>query len=110
MHSAWVSAKVDLQPLRLPPAPRAGGRPEPAALRQVHFAGRSYETPIFRRGALAAGAALTGPAIIEQLDATTALWPRQRLQVDRYGQLLLEVVRYGLLPDRGPDVTAAAAA
>ena len=90
VHSAWVSAEVDLQPLRLPPAPRAGGRPEPAAVRPVHFAGRSYETPVFRRGALAAGAALTGPAIIEQLDATTALWPRQRLQVDRYGQLLLE--------------------
>ena len=89
VHSAWVSAEVDLQPLRLPPAPRANGRPEPAALRQVHFAGRSYETPVFRRGALAAGAALTGPAIIEQLDATTALWPGQRLQVDRYGQLLL---------------------
>ena len=90
VHSAWVSAEVDLQPLRLPPAPRAGGRPEPAAVRPVHFAGRSYETPVFQRGALAAGAALTGPAIIEQLDATTALWPRQRLQVDRYGQLLLE--------------------
>ena len=89
VHSVWVSAEVDLQPLRLPPAPRANGRPEPAALRQVHFAGRSYETPVFRRGALAAGAALTGPAIIEQLDATTALWPGQRLQVDACGQLLL---------------------
>ena len=88
-HSAWVSVEVDLQPLRLPPAPRAGGRPEPAAVRQVYFAGRRFETPVFHRGALAAGATLTGPAIIEQLDATTALWPGQPLAVDRRGQLLL---------------------
>ncbi|MCY4481527.1 MAG: hydantoinase/oxoprolinase family protein [Spirochaetaceae bacterium] len=88
-HSAWVSVEVDLQPLRLPPAPRAGGRPEPAAVRQGYFAGRRFETPVFHRGALAAGATLTGPAIIEQLDATTALWPGQPLAVDRRGQLLL---------------------
>ena len=89
VHSAWVSAEVDLQPLRLPRAPRASGSPEPAAVRQVYFAGRGWETPIFRRHALAAGATLTGPAIIEQLDATTALWPGQRLEVGRHGQLLL---------------------
>ena len=88
-HSAWVSVEVDLQPLRLPPAPRATGCPEPAAVRRVYFAGNSYETPVFRRDALAAGAALTGPAIIEQLDATTAVWSGQRLQVDGHGQLLL---------------------
>ena len=90
VHSAWVSAEVDLQPLRLPPAPRASGAPEPAAVRQVHFAGRGCETPVFRRDALGAGATLTGPAIIEQLDATTVLWPGQRLAVDRHGQLLLD--------------------
>ena len=89
-HSAWVSVEVDLQPLRLPPAPRATGCPEPAAVRRVYFAGNWYETPVFRRDALAAGSALTGPAIIEQLDATTAVWPGQRLQVDGHGQLLLD--------------------
>jgi len=89
VHSAWVSAEVDLQPLRLPPAPRASGDPEPAAVRRVHFAGRGCQTPVFQRDALGAGTTLTGPAIIEQLDATTALWPGQRLEVDRHGQLLL---------------------
>ena len=88
-HSAWVSVEVDLQPLRLPPVPPATVRPEPAAVRQVCFAGRHCETPVYRREALAAGTALTGPAIVEQLDATTALWPQQRLEVDRRGQLLL---------------------
>ena len=88
-HSAWVSAEVDLQPLRLPPAPAATARPEPAAVREVYFGGRRCETPIYRRETLAAGAALTGPAIVEQLDATTALWPGQCLEVDRGGQLLL---------------------
>ena len=90
VHSAWVSAEVDLQPLRLPPAPRASGDPEPAAVRRVHFAGRGCQTPVFRRDTLGAGTTLTGPAIIEQLDATTVLWPGQRLEVDRHGQLLLD--------------------
>ncbi len=88
-HSVWVSVEVDTRPLRLPPAPPATARPQPAALRQVWFAGRRCETPVYRREALAAGTALTGPAIVEQLDATTALWPEQRLEVDRRGQLLL---------------------
>ena len=89
VHSAWVAAEVDLQPLRLPPAPRASGHPEPPAVRRVHFAGRGCETPVFQRDALGAGTTLTGPAVIEQLDATTVLWPGQRLEVDRHGQLLL---------------------
>ena len=88
-HSAWVSVEVDLQPLRLPNAPRATGSPEPAAARRVCFQGRRHDTPIYRREALAAGAVLTGPAIIEQLDATTALWPGQRLEVDGHGHLVL---------------------
>ena len=89
VHSAWVSAEADLLPLRLPRAAHASGDPEPAAVRLVHFAGAGRETPVFQREALGAGATLTGPAIIEQLDATTALWPGQRLEVDRHGQLLL---------------------
>ena len=88
-HSAWVSVEVDLRPLRLPNAPRATGSPEPVAARQVCFQGRRHDTPIYRREALAAGAVLTGPAIIEQLDATTALWPGQRLEVDDHGHLVL---------------------
>ena len=88
-HSAWVSVEVDLQPLRLSDAPPATGCPEPAAVRKAYFAGRRCETPIYRREALAAGVVLTGPAIIEQLDATTALWPAQRLEVDGHGHLVL---------------------
>ncbi|MDE0230196.1 MAG: hydantoinase/oxoprolinase family protein [Spirochaetaceae bacterium] len=88
-HSAWVSVEVDLQPLELPTAPPASGSPEPAAARQVFFHGRCRETPIYHRDALAAGVVLTGPAIIEQLDATTALWPGQRMEVDGHRHLVL---------------------
>ncbi|MDE0447330.1 MAG: hydantoinase/oxoprolinase family protein [Spirochaetaceae bacterium] len=88
-HSAWVSVEVDLQPLQLPTVPSATSSPEPAAARQAVFGGRRRETPIYHRDALAAGAVLTGPAIIEQLDATTALWPGQRLEVDGHGHLVL---------------------
>ena len=88
-HSVRVSVEVDLQPLQVPSAPPASGSPEPAAARQVFFRGRRRETPIYHRDALAAGAVLTGPAIIEQLDATTALWPGQRLVVDGHGHLVL---------------------
>ena len=89
VSSAWVSAEVDLQPLRLPEAAPAAVEVPAAASRQVYFDGNAVATPIFRRDALGSGASLVGPAIVEQLDSTTVLWPGQRLDVDRHGQLMI---------------------
>ena len=43
----------------------------------------------WRERFLAAGQALTGPAIIEQLDATTLIFPGDRGVVDAWGNLIV---------------------
>ena len=89
LASVWLSVEVDLQTVELPEAPAASNKPQSLMTRQVIFAGQSHETGIYQRRDFGAGAAMQGPAIIEQLDATTILWPGQKLEVDRFGQLLL---------------------
>ncbi|GMR22343.1 MAG: hydantoinase/oxoprolinase family protein [Acidobacteriota bacterium] len=51
---------------------------------------RPWETPFYRRDQLGAGHRLEGPAIIEQSDTTTVLPPRAKLEVDRFGHLVME--------------------
>ena len=69
-----------------------GEPPEgPTAARQVWLAGGWRETPIYRRRQLPPGAALTGPAIVEQLDTTIVIEPGDRVSVDALGNLMIEV-------------------
>jgi N-methylhydantoinase A len=68
----------------------AAGPPEPIMRRLVFFAGW-HDTPIYRREDLLAGAALDGPAVIEQSDTTTVVEPNMHLRVDRFGNLLIAV-------------------
>jgi N-methylhydantoinase A len=64
--------------------------------RQVYF-GRAFgsaglgwlPTPRYDRAALGVGAVVAGPAILEQLDATTVLGPGQQATVDRFGNLIV---------------------
>src|SRR5262249_21135120 len=63
----------------------------PTGTRPVWFDRQSDETPIYRREHLAPGAPLDGPAIVEQLDATTVLEPRDRARVDTFGNLEITV-------------------
>ena len=51
------------------------------------------ETRIYDRSTLEPGDVVDGPAVIEQLDSTTLVWPEQRAAVDGYRNLLLERVR-----------------
>ncbi len=89
LSSVWLSVEVDLQTISLSEAEGASGAPRRTATRAVIFGGRPHATPIYSRRSLGAGAAIKGPAVIEQLDATTVLWPDQMLTVDDCGQLLL---------------------
>jgi N-methylhydantoinase A len=89
VSSVWLSAVADLHPLELPEASSKSGAAEPFSTRQVYFRGQAYDTAVYRREALGMDTAIEGPAIVEQLDATTVVWPQQSLEVDRYGQLLL---------------------
>jgi N-methylhydantoinase A len=87
--SLWISVEADLQPVLLPEGHPGSGTPQPFAARTVYFAGRDFETPVYGRDALGVADRLEGPAVIEQLDSTTLVWPGQSLCVDGHGQLLL---------------------
>ena len=62
----------------------------PSDVRSVVFHGRRHDTPIYLRHGLGVGNCLVGPAVVEQLDATTLIWPNERAFVDEYGQLILD--------------------
>ncbi len=61
--------------------------------RRVWFSEAPVEAAVYDRYALPAGSVVHGPAIIEELEATTLLPPGDRLSVDRAGNLVIEVRR-----------------
>jgi N-methylhydantoinase A len=82
--------------LPMPPLAAAPGPDATAARvgeREVWFdeAAGFTPTPIYRRERLLAGHALAGPAVVEQMDATTIVLPGQTATVDAHGNLLIEV-------------------
>lgn len=50
------------------------------------------DTPTFERSLLKAGNIISGPAIIEQMDTTTMIPPRQKARIDKYGNIIIMVV------------------
>jgi N-methylhydantoinase A len=80
------------QPAGRPAEPRKSGKAEAASRRKVWFAAEAAEdTPVYDRAALMPGDAIAGPAVIEQLDATTLLFPGDRASVDPYLNLLVDI-------------------
>ena len=55
----------------------------------IVLASGAVDAPIYDRAQLGAGAAIDGPAIVTQLDATTLLLPGQLGEVDRLGNLIV---------------------
>ncbi len=53
----------------------------------------AIDTAIFRREHLAVGQTIGGPAVVEQMDTTTLVYPGDVLRVDRFLNLLIEVSR-----------------
>ena len=73
--------------------PAAQGTVTPRTTRKAYFpeAGGLVDTPIYDRDALGAGAALQGPAIVQQLDTTTVVYPESSAIIDAHGNLIIEV-------------------
>lgn len=69
--------------------PPARPAPVPVGTRRLYTNGAWHEAPVYRRGDFGAGAHITGPAIVEQLDTTTVLLPGWSATVDDIGSLLL---------------------
>jgi N-methylhydantoinase A len=59
--------------------------------RAVYFDGGWQQTPIYQREKLPAGAAIVGPAIVQQLDSTTVIDPGATAQVDALSNLVIAV-------------------
>jgi N-methylhydantoinase A len=59
--------------------------------RQVWFDGGWRETPVYQREKLPLDEVIEGPAILEQLDATTVVESRDRVTSDADGNLIIEI-------------------
>jgi len=57
--------------------------------RRVFMDGKSMEIPIYERSLLSCGMEIDSPAVIEQLDSTTVVFPGYRTVVDRYRNLMI---------------------
>ncbi len=58
--------------------------------RSVNLGSDWKETPVYRRGSLPAGAMFEGPAIVEEMSATTIVLPEQRATVDERRNIIIE--------------------
>ncbi len=64
---------------------------ETNSFRKVYFDGKWYKTPVYLRENLSPKFNKTGPAIIEQLDATIVINPRDNFLVDNFGNIIVEI-------------------
>ncbi len=73
---------------KLPQRPEA----KPYETRRTAFARDAWhDTPVFRRGELASGQVLAGPAIVEQMDSTTPIFPGDIARVDPWGNIVIDL-------------------
>jgi N-methylhydantoinase A len=74
---------------------RGNGTPAAEAARgkrPVYFVATGWvEAPTFQRERLLAGDRIVGPALVEEYASTTVLLPNDRLEVDAFGNLVIEV-------------------
>lgn len=91
----WVNLRVTgIGPIERPKLrelPPGDGRVERAlrATRPVVFDGCARECPVYDRAGLLPGDTPSGPAIVEEYGATTVVFPDQRVEVDRFGNMVL---------------------
>jgi N-methylhydantoinase A len=91
----WVNLRVTgIGPVERPKLrelPPGDGRAERArtGTRSVVFDGAARDCPILDRARLAPGDVVTGPAVVEEYGATTVVFPGQRLEVDRFANLII---------------------
>ena len=72
--------------------PPGGTMPAPRERRPVWFgSAEAFDTPVYWREDLPAGVAFNGPAIVEQLDATTVVPPGAHAEVDRYLNIVMRM-------------------
>ena len=76
--------------LPLAAASRAEDRDEQGC-RRVIFETKALDCPIYLRSGFKAGDRLEGPAVVEELGATILVYPGDRMEVNQFGLLVIEV-------------------
>jgi N-methylhydantoinase A len=59
--------------------------------RAVIFETTSIDTPVYLRSGLKESDSLDGPAVIEEIGATILVYPGDKMQVNEFGHLVIEV-------------------
>jgi N-methylhydantoinase A len=91
---ARVTGLMKKPPLeRISRGGRAPARSAQLGKRSVRFpgAGPAIATPTYARDALRSGNRIAGPALVEEHASTTVLLPGDRMQVDAFGNLVIDV-------------------
>ncbi|MDG4894471.1 hydantoinase/oxoprolinase family protein [Mesorhizobium sp. WSM4976] len=86
-----VRPQIDLSRL-IDPAGRAATLDEARReIRPVWYHGTWHDTPVYAREKLPLDAVIEGPAILEQMDATTVLEPGDRARSDADGNIIIDI-------------------
>jgi len=102
LYGYAATAEVELVTLRLTaraaldrpefsfPTTSVNTSPRLKEIRRVHFPQSGFvDCPVCDRATLGTGSRLQGPAIIEQMDTTSVLFPAQQLECDTYGNMII---------------------
>lgn len=86
-----LSAVGEIAKPAMAPIEKAAGEAEAKGQRPVYFAEcEGYvDCPVYDRYGLGAGAVVSGPAIVEEVDSTTTVHPGYRVAVDEFGHMVL---------------------
>jgi N-methylhydantoinase A len=55
----------------------------------MRFDGKTLSCPVYQREKLDVGATFSGPAVVNQLDCTTVVFPGQQARVDNYKNIII---------------------
>lgn len=88
-----LSARASLHLSESPStAPLLDSTPRPNGVRAIYFeADAAVEADVFARADLGPGQTIEGPAVIEQLDTTTLIYPHDHAEVHAQGHLIVRV-------------------
>ena len=66
-------------------------KPAAAGVRKVFFKDEFVDTPIYSRDEMLPDAVLDGPAVIEEANSTSVVFPNQSVKIDGYGNLIISI-------------------
>ena len=71
----------------------------PTGRRPVIFTSQPVDCPIYLRSGFKKGDRLDGPAVIEEVGATILVYPGDKMQVNEFGHLVIDVASGGVVSD-----------